>query len=171
MDAVIERSYKKLLNTLEEMTTLYRQLLDIVRKEKEMLLAAQLDNLTENNLLKDQVLMKIRLADTLRFKHAQELASVVKAEIESPRLLEIAQKMPQAQGDQLRSLHATLDLLIKRLMEFNTENQTYAQSALKTLNGTMDDIKETLTGKKTYEKKGQYKAGPSPAGNFVSKEA
>lgn len=171
MDAVIERSYKKLLHHLEDMTTLYRQLLEIVRKEKDMLLAAQLDQLTENNLAKDQVLMKIRLADTLRAKSAQELASALKCNEENPRLLELAQKLPQEQGDQMRSLHATLDLLIKRLMEFNRENEAYAQSALKTLNGTMNDIKETLSGKKTYEKKGQYKSGPSPAGNFVSKEA
>jgi len=170
MDAVIERAYQKLGNNLDEMITLYRQLLDIVRKEKELLLAAQLDDLTENNTLKDQVLMKIRLADTLRFKHAQELALVIKAEYENPRLLDIAQKMPAAEGDRLRSQHATLDLLIKRLMEFNRENEEYAQSALKTLNGTMNDIKETLTGKKTYEKKGQYKAGPEQAGNFVRKE-
>lgn len=170
MDAVVERSYKKLLSNLEDMITLYRQLLDVVRKEKEMLLAAQLDELTENNIVKDQLLMKIRLADTLRLKHAQELALMIKADYENPRLLELAQKMPGPAGDLLRSQHATLDLLIKRLMDFNRENEQYAQSALKTLNGTMNDIKETLSGKKTYEKKGQYKAGPSPAGNFVSKE-
>jgi len=171
MDAVVERSYKKLLSNLEEMTKLYRQLLDVVRKEKEILLTAQLDDLIENNLLKDQLLMKIKLADTLRFKHAQELALMIKADFENPRLLELAVKMPGAEGDTLRTLHATLDLLIKRLMDFNKENEVYAQTALKTLNGTMNDIKETLTGKKTYEKKGQYKAGPEQSGNFVSKEA
>jgi hypothetical protein len=39
------------------------------------------------------------------------------------------------------------------------------------LNGTMNDIKESLSGSKTYEKKGQYKTGPEHTGNFVSKEA
>ncbi len=170
MDAIVERSYSKLLNNLEDMTTLYRQLLDVVRKEKEMLLSAQLDELTENNLIKDQILMKIRLVDTLRYKHAQELALVIKADFENPRLLDLAQKISSLEGDKLRSLHATLDLLIRRLMEFNRENEAYAQKALQTLNGSMNDIKETLTGKKTYEKKGHYKAGPEQAGNFVSKE-
>lgn len=170
MDAALERSYTKLLNNLEDMTKLYRQLLEIVRKEKEILLSAKLDDLAENNLNKDQVLMKIKIADSLRLKHAQELAIMVKADHENPRLLEIAQKIASTQGDRLRNMHATLDILVKRLVELNRENEAYAQSALKTLDGTMTDLKDTLSGKKTYEKKGQYKAGPDQSGNFVSKE-
>ncbi len=171
MDAPIERAYTKLVSNLEDLTKLYRQLLDFVRKEKQILLDAKLDNLQENNLQKDQVLMKIKLADTLRGKHAQELALMVKADVENPRLLEIAQKISGPAGDRLRTLHATLDMIIKRLTDLNKENEAYAQSALSTLNGTMNDIKESLSGSKTYEKKGQYKTGPEQTGNFVSKEA
>lgn len=170
MDAIVEKSYNKLVSNLEEITTLYRQLLEIVRKEKEILLSAKVDELIENNVVKDQTLMKIRLADALRLKHAQELALLIKADYENPRLLDIAQKVPQPFGEHLRSLHATLDLLISRLVEFNRDNESYAQTALSTLTGTMNDIRETLTGKKTYEKKGQYKTGPEVSGNFVSKE-
>lgn len=170
MDAIIEKSYNKLVDNLEDITTMYRHLLEIVRKEKEILLSTKIDDLLENNVIKDQTLMKIRLADVLRVKHAQELALLIRADHENPRLLDIAQKMSGNYGERLRSLHATLNLLIERLMEFNRDNEVYAQSAIKTLNGTMDDIRETLTGKKTYEKKGQYKSGPEVAGNFVSKE-
>ncbi len=170
MDAIIENSYNKLVDTLEDITTLYRHLLEIVRKEKEILLSTKIDDLVENNVVKDQALMKIRLADALRLKNAQELALLIRADHENPRLLDIAQRMSGNYGERLRSLHATLNLLIERLMEFNRDNEIYAQSAITTLNGTMDDIRETLTGKKTYEKKGHYKTGPEVSGNFVSKE-
>ncbi|MBK7960516.1 MAG: flagellar protein FlgN [Bdellovibrionales bacterium] len=170
MDELIDRPLQKLLHNLDELVLLYRQLLTVVRQEKELLLSAQGSELQELNLQKDQLLQKIRMADTLRQKHAQELAGVVQADIDNPRLLELAQKLPVEFGDRLRHLHSTLDIVIRRLLELNRENEAHAKSALQNLNGAMSNIKETLSGKKTYEKKGQMKLGPEQAGNFVRKE-
>lgn len=170
MDAVIERAQSKLVHNLDELVSLYRQLLAIVRKEKDFLLEAKTKELQENNLQKDQLLQKVRIVDTLRQKHAEELAVLIGADADNPRLLEIAQKLPETIGDKLRQMHATLDVIIRRLIELNSENEAYAKTALGQLDGAMDNIKETLTGKKTYERKGQMKLGPEKAGNFVRKE-
>lgn len=171
MDAVIERAYDKLVQNLDDLVGLYRQVLDLSRKEKEALIEAETHKLVEINELKEQLLQKIKMADTLRFKHAKELCEKIGADAENPRLAEIAQKMAGQKGDLLRNFHSTLELIIKRIIDLNKENDTLAQKAISTLNGTMNNIKETLSGKKTYEKKGQYKTGPENSGNFVSKEA
>ena len=86
-------------------------------------------------------------------------------------MLELAQKIGGTTGDKLRNIHSTLDILIKRVSELNKANEQYAQSALQNLNGAMGNVKDTLSGKKTYEKKGKMSQGPEQAGNFVSKEA
>ena len=147
------------------------QLLDLARKEKQFLIEANTDRLVECNSQKDIVLQKIKIADTLRFKHAKELCEKIGADSENPRLLEIAQRLHGPKGDQLHNFHSTLELVIKRIIELNRENEQLARKAINTLNGTMDNIKETLSGKKTYEKKGTYRSGPENSGNFVSKEA
>lgn len=170
MDAMVERAVQKLKSNLDELITIYRQLLTVVRHEKELLLEANMVDLQENNLLKDELLHKVRLTDSLRQKHAQELALMLKADAENPRLLEIAQKLPPEFGDHLRQMHSTLDIVIRRLLEINKENEEYAKTALNNLGGAMSNIKDTLAGKKTYEKKGQMKLGPEQAGNFVRKE-
>jgi len=170
MDANLERTYSKLVANLEDLTKLYRALLDLVRKDKEFLVAAKRDELEQNNQAKEALVSKLRMTDVLRSKYATELATLVGADVESPRLLEIAQKMGGAEGDRLRSIHSALDLLIKRISEINRENDEFAQSALKTLNGALNNIKDTVSGKKTYERKGQMKSGPQQAGNFVRKE-
>ena len=64
-----------------------------------------------------------------------------------------------------------LDILIKRITDINKENEEYASSALATVNGALGNIKDSLSGKKTYGGKGQVKQGPQVSGNFVSKEA
>ncbi|XGC81337.1 flagellar protein FlgN [Bdellovibrio bacteriovorus] len=172
MDTTVERAFQKLESNLEELTKIYRSLLDIVRKEKELLLKADRIALEESNKLKEELLFKLRAQDSLRSRYAMDLAGLIGADIENPRLLELAQKMAGSPAaDRLRTQHSALDMLIKRITVINKENEEYANSALNTLNGAMNEIKETLSGKKTYEKKGGYKSGPQVSGNFVSKEA
>ncbi len=172
MDTTVERAFQKLEANLEELTKIYRSLLDIVRKEKDLLLKADLPALDESNKLKEDLLFKLRAQDALRARYAMDLATMVGADVENPRLLELAQKLAGTPAaDRLRTQHSALDVLIQRITNINKENEEYAKSALGTLNGALNDVKESLSGKKTYGGKGQYKTGPQVAGNFVSKEA
>lgn len=165
-----DRVHQRLVANLEELTKLYRQLLDIVRKEKVLLVEADMKKLQENNEHKENLLYKIKSTDALRIRYAAELATLVHADTENPRLLDIAKNLGGAAGDRLRVIHSALDLLVKRLSEINKENEEVAQNALKSLNGALNNIKDTLSGKKTYGGKGQAQRGPEQSGHFVSKE-
>lgn len=171
MDASQEKSYTRLLQSLEDLTKLYRSLLDLVRKEKDLLIEADIKKLEESNLSKESMLYKIRTIDGARERYAKELAAALGGDTTQPRLLELARLAQGAEGDRLRAMHATLDLLVKRTSDLNRENEIYAQSALTTLNGAMNEIRDTLAGKKTYARQGKMASGPDQAGNFVSKEA
>lgn len=166
-----QKIFEKLVKNLEEITKQYRLLLDCVRKEKDILIQAQVEMLNENNLLKEQLLSKIKSLDSLRVNYAAELAAAVGADSNQPRLLEIAQKMDGPEADRLRSIHSTLEIITNRLVQINRDNSHYTQSALKTVGSAMDNLKETLMGQKTYQKKGAYQQGPDKSGHFVSKEA
>lgn len=173
MDASLVTSFEKLKTNLDELVKLYRGLLDLVRKEKDLLLTAQLEPLNESNRTKEALLAKIRAIDLIRERNARDLAQAVGADTRAPRLLEIAQKL-QGQGpvesDRLRQLHSTLVLMIERVAELNRDNARFTESALHGLNMALGEVKNTLGGKKTYEKKGKMTEGPNKAGNFVSKE-
>lgn len=171
MDATVEKSANKLVTNLEDITKMYRQLLEIVRKEKELLIAADREKIDENNQAKETLLMKLKLADVSRIRCASDLAAMIGCDSDNPRLLELSHKLGGELGEKLRIQHSALDMLIKRITEINKDNEETAKTALRTLNGALNELKETISGKKTYEKKGQYKMGPQVAGNFVSKEA
>jgi flagellar biosynthesis/type III secretory pathway chaperone len=171
MDAKVETVYKKLTETLQEMTKIYRQLLDVVRKEKDFLIKVDVIEIDKCRATKEELIGKTRVAEMVREKYAHELGSLIGLTSARPRLSELAAQMPLKEGDALRQLQSGLEMVVKRLQELNRENGTYAQSALRALNGAMGNIKETLAGKNTYERKGQYKAGPEISGNFMSKEA
>lgn len=171
MEQKVQLFHSKLSETLEEMTRIYRHLLEVVRKEKDHLVQVNLIEIEKATQTKEELIGKLKIADLLREKYAQNLGQELKLQSESPRLMELAQNLPFEEGDRLRLQHRALELLIRRIQEINQENETYANSALKTLNGAMGNIKETLAGKNTYERKGQYKTGPDTAGHFVRKEA
>jgi len=172
MDTVSLRklAYEKMIANLDDMLKNYRQLLDLVRKEKDLLITSNIDQLNENNNTKEQVIIKIKALDATRINYASELAHFVQADTAQPRLLEIAQKMGGAEGEKLRTMHAALEMVIKRLSEINKGNVIFAESALKTVNSALENFKEALTPQKTYQQKGKYKQG-TQTGHMVKREA
>lgn len=167
----IESAYKKLASNLDEVTKSYRTLLEIVRTEREILISAQIEKLHENNASKEAALYKLKALDSARERYARELADLLGTDAVTPRLLDLAQKIAGPKGDQLRRVHSTLELLVRRANELNTENSEYARTALGGLNGAIENIKETVAGKKTYERQGKMSAyGPTRTGNFVRRE-
>ncbi len=166
-----QKLFDKLVKNLEDLTKNYRLLLDCVRKEKDILIASQIEKLNENNVLKEQLLMRIKSLDGLRVNYASELAQLIGADSAFPRLLEISQKMGGPEGDRLRSIHSTLELITNRLVQINKDNAQYAESGIKIVTSAMENLKEILMGQKTYKKKGGYQQGPDTSGHFVSQEA
>lgn len=168
---VIDKSFEKLSTHLDELTKQYRLLLDVVRKEKDLLILADVEKLNENNLNKEQLLFKIKSLDGLRLNYATELAMALGLDTQKIRLLEMAQKIGGPRADKLRTFHSALEMIIKRLTELNQSNAQYAESALKTVNNAMSSFKETLMGQKTYQNKGKYQQGHETSGHLVRKEA
>lgn len=167
----VDQIYSNLVECLEQEVTLYRTMLDIVRREHEILVASKMDDLIENNQAKDALVMKIRSNDRIREKRVKEISMLLKIKSEPVRLLEIASHLNQAQGDKLRAIHTTLDLLIRRIKEHNEKNDGLIQSALRTIQGALEDLKTSLEGQKTYANEGNVEKAPITTGRFVSREA
>lgn len=162
--------FENLVDNLDQQVKVYRTLLDVVRKEREVLVSAQIEQLNENNKTKEAILVKVRSLDVARIKLARDLAKAVGADAEQPRLLEIASKMGIEQGDRLRVLHSTLELLLKRLSEINKSNEEIVQAALQNVTGAIESIKGTLQAKPTYGKKGALVTSPQNGEHLVSKD-
>jgi flagellar biosynthesis/type III secretory pathway chaperone len=170
MDAVTESVYIRLCETLDDQIRVYRHLLDVVRKEKDILISANLDDLNENNKTKEAMLLKIKTLEATRIKVASDFSVMLGLSPDQPRLLDMAAQIADPHSEKLRTLHAVLDLLLKRIQEFNRQNETLVQSALNNITGAMKAIRDTLQEKPTYQRKGEI-AGATTSGQLVSKEA
>jgi flagellar biosynthesis/type III secretory pathway chaperone len=63
-----------------------------------------------------------------------------------------------------------LELLLRRVQEYNRQNETLVQNALSNITGAMNSIKGTLQEKPTYQKRGEVE-GHASSGQLVSREA
>lgn len=166
-----ETLYKELVDCLDNLVKVYRALLDVVRREKEILVASKLDELNENNKAKDAMLVRIRSLENTRMKTARDLAQVVGADVEAPRLLDIAIRFEGEAADKLRNSHSVLDLLVRRVGEVNKQNEELVQAALSNITGAMEAIRDTLQEKPTYARKGAMAPQKADAGQLVKREA
>lgn len=163
--------YKQLIETMDDQVRVYRGLLDVVRKEKDILITANLDELNENNRTKEAMLLKVRALETIRVRLAADLSAGLGLDPNEPRLLDMALKIDGVEGDRLRNLHSVLELLLKRVQEHNKQNEVLVKSALENITGAMSAIRDTLQDKPTYQRKGNVSSQPTSAGQLVSKEA
>jgi flagellar biosynthesis/type III secretory pathway chaperone len=171
MNQELETNFSKLTTNLEDQVKIYRHLLEVVRKEKDILISANLDDLNENNKTKEAMLIKLRGLEVHRVRLAAELCTSLNLNPEAPRLLEMANYLPAEQGERLRNLHSVLTLLLKRVQEYNKQNENLVNSALENITGAMRAIRDTLQDKPTYAKKGEKKNKAAPSGQLVSREA
>lgn len=163
--------YTNLVQVLEEEITVYRHFLDLVRHEHEILVDSQLEKLLENNRAKEAMIIKLKNLERIREKRARELAQVIGIKADPVKLLDLASNIDLQYGDKLRTIHSTLELLIKRVKENNQKNEVLVQSALTNIKGALENLKQTLTTEKpTYKNEGKME-DKAPQGRFVSREA
>lgn len=168
MEETTQIVYEKLVASLRDLIRIYRSLLEVVRKEKEILVAASLDELNENNRTKEAMLLKIKGTEQLRSKYVSLIANQEK--LNEPSLLDLAVHLGGAQGDELRKLHSVLVLLLTRVQEFNKQNEILVNSALETVTGAMRNVREELADKSTYKRGGTIDKELHEAGHLVRRE-
>ncbi len=170
MDQKSEEIYSSLLECLDSLVKVYRSLLEIVRKEKDILVSSKLDDLNDNNKAKDAMLVRIRSLENTRMKVARDLAQAVGGDVDSPRLLDIAVRVDADRSQKLRNMHSVLDLLVRRVSEVNKQNEELVRSALSNITGAMEAIRDTLQEKSTYARKGAMAPSKAEGGNLVRKQ-
>ena len=83
------KAYTELIQSLDQLVTVYRHLLDIVRKENEVLVAASLAEVPEINQAKEKLVHKVRELDSQWQTSATHIAAQLKLENKQPTLLDL----------------------------------------------------------------------------------
>ena len=165
------KSYLPLVQSLDQLVTVYRHLLDVVRKENEVLIKADMKEIPEINEAKEKMVLKVRQLDKQWMVSAKELAVELKMETQEPKLLELAAHLTGEEAKKLEQLHSVLNMLVQRIVEYNKKNEILVYAALSHITGAMDSITATLNENPTYKHSGGMEPKNKDAsGRLIQKE-
>ncbi len=163
---------KELVKSLDQLVTVYRHLLDIVRKENEVLVAAEMKRIPDINDAKEKLVHKVRELDSKWQESAAELAQKLNIEKSQPTLLELSIYFSGDEKTKMEQLHSVLNMLVQRIVELNKKNEILVRAALSHVSGAMESITNTLNENPTYKKSGGMEEQNKDAqGRLVSREA
>lgn len=166
------KAFENLVKSLDQLVTVYRHLLDMVQKENEVLVAAEMKEVPVINEAKEKLVHKVRQLDHQWQLSADELAKTLGINKEQPTLLELAKSMSGEQKEKLENLHKVLNLLVNQIAETNKKNKELVDSILSHITGAMDSITKTLNENPTYKNSGNMeKKNQDAQGRLVYKEA
>ena len=170
----MDEALEKLKNYLDHLGTEYEDLSRVMHLEREFLITADIDELGRARDLKEALLSKINKLEVERIQVAEAVGEYLGLKDNPPRLLQIVAGLKSVkrnkEADQLLGYHQSLEAQLKSVQEQNKENEVYALKALEMIQGAVGNIKDSLSGKKTYHRSGSMKSATKDSGNFVSKE-
>ena len=169
----IAPNLEELKNNLKHQLALYRQLIDLLREEKNQVIGVQLKELRESTYAKEAILDEISREEFRRMRWVKEAATFLQMSESEMTMDIIAARMGRDQFEALISLKNSLQVLVKKARDMNAETRRLVESALK----DAQVLKRNILGlssdqAQTYGPKGNMGNGPREQGaRFLSKEA
>jgi flagellar biosynthesis/type III secretory pathway chaperone len=163
----MEKTLAELYQHLQKLLGLHRQLLDLLRAEKQALVDADVTKIEELAMSKQGLLDQIAFTDELRRRLVASLETA-KGATRAPLTLSgvaiIAQGVQVKLGEQFRSVQQALSHLIGRIEEQGGYNRQLVEQSLETL----VQMKRNIIGAEapkatTYSPKGQQSSGSAGA--------
>lgn len=169
----MEKTVENLYHSLQKLLGLHRQLLETIRLERQVLIQADLKAIQTLTCNKHALIESIHQAEQSRLNQVIEHAVLWK---KNQQELTLSQIIIEIQGrdptgaNQLRSACNALSILIQRISDQNSENQSFISKSIEHLNQMKSNILgEGAPRSTTYNQNAQKTSRPQTH-RLLSKE-
>ncbi|HEY8278242.1 MAG TPA: flagellar protein FlgN [Bdellovibrionota bacterium] len=132
----------ELQKNLKQQLTLYRQLVDVLRDEREHLVGVRFKEIREATYAKEAIFDEIQREEFRRKKWTQQAATVLGVPEKDVTMELVASKLFSEHFEALISLKNTLLHMVRKAKEMNADNKRLVESALK----DADVLKRNILG-------------------------
>jgi flagellar biosynthesis/type III secretory pathway chaperone len=138
---------------------LYVELLKIIEKEKQAVVATNLAELNEAAKVKDNLLLKLRILDEQRRHQLQLLAEDLEQPLEELSLSKLAELVESPHVARLRSLRSALENVITKIHQANEHNRALFSHSLELVKSSMNLLNNIMTSTPVYFATGNLRHG------------
>lgn len=171
----MEKHLADIHQSLQALIGLHRQLLEVVRKEREALVQADLAGIQEATFTKEALVEQIRAEDSRRARALAEISLALRMpvrELSLGNLVITVQGSHSAQAEQLRSSFNALQVLTRRIAEQNQYNRELIERSLEHVHNMKQNVLgESVPAAGTYGAQGQKLNRGASGARWISQEA
>lgn len=172
-DRSLDKKIIEIHQILQRLVGFHRQLLEVVRSEREALASADLKGIQESTYAKEALIESIKLLEAERIRALTILAAIWKKPVQELTVSSIAiliQGEDPKGAEQLRSSLNALAILVNRIQEQNDYNRELVERSLEHLQNMKNNVLgETVPKSQTYNPQGQ-RSSPVNGARLFSKE-
>lgn len=154
---------------LKSQLDLYKELLSLVRHEKEFIVKVDISKIREYTLAKEIILSQLRREEVKHKKWLLELAKMRNQTLEE--LSAIVKLYPKGEGERSMYLKNSLHSITLQVQRFNEENKRLVERALKEsqmMKGRA--LGYTADQPPLYSPKGQFREAVHTSSRFISEK-
>jgi flagellar biosynthesis/type III secretory pathway chaperone len=152
-------------------TDLYRQLLDILRSEHQILLSASVEDLYVNNKKKDVVVLQIKLLDESSSQLIRSICRRLTNSASAETLPDLIPLLPEPHRAHVEADYSLLRSLAQSVKDINRDNEQLLHGALRVIQSSISFLVGCASrGKPVYQNSGRFRT-EAMVGPLLSEEA
>lgn len=169
-DSANEVLFASLIDVLNKELAIFGELKDFLLAEKKMLMkASPLDQINENNAVKENIILKSRILEEGRANILKKIARNLDMDNEEIKLMALADYAPLEQRKALEQLKTELTGISKKIRAMNDENSYLLDASINNVKGSLDFISSLVNRSGIYLGNGKIDE-IRPNGRFLRAE-
>jgi flagellar biosynthesis/type III secretory pathway chaperone len=165
----MELLLKELLELLEDEIEIFRSLIPVFKKEKEAILASELNELNKASAQKEKLLFNMRSLEKKRTHVMNKLAETLEVLPDDLTLTKLAQSVKEPYSIRLKNCGLQLLKLTKNISSANTGNKSMFTHSLNFVKGALTLLQNIIAPGQVYQRTGKVQSG-NQGGKVLSGE-
>jgi len=150
-DSANEVLFASLIDVLNKELAIFGELKDFLLAERKMLMkASALDQINENNAVKENIILKSRILEEVRANILKKIARNLDLDHEQIKLSEVDDYAPLEQRQVLDKLKTELSEIAKMIRLMNDENSYLLDATINNVKGSLDFISSLVNRSGIY---------------------
>lgn len=162
--------FLNLSGLIKEETEQYRELFDILHRERDAMKNLSLEDILNCSKLKETVILKLKMMEESRIALLEKIAMQVKIPKEELTLLKISEIADSPFSDLFMKYYKKLSSLARDIKEMNLKNKTFAMHSLECVNGHLGLLNHLMDPNPVYLPTGKMCQEKNAGNKIIYKE-
>ncbi len=151
----LRADFSGLLSVMKKEIQVYQELLDLMSREKLVLLKPTLERIQESNTRKETLILKSKMLEEARTHSIRKLGEVLGLDQNGLTISTLVHHADRKTGQDLRNYQTTLQSIVNKIVELNDANRSLIDASLLSITGLIGFINQMMNAGPTYQENGE----------------